>query len=98
MPTVKRFELNSTQYSQNLTNVLGYAVKQRKGLVSDLAKIDIKKGESVEDFRHIGLIKTQGSKHFEITKLGEQYFNDFCGGIEKSWENIRGFVEKALAN
>ena len=78
---------------ENLQNVLTHAVTNKNGYMKDLKKADKLDGQGVEMLKTIGFIKTgntQQAETFGITKLGQEYFNDFYANNKKTGLNAIG--------
>ncbi len=64
---------------QNSYDVLGYAVKNKYGRMSDLREFDLLKGQQVDEYISTGFIKTgytRTCKTWGITELGKKYFEE----------------------
>ena len=91
MPGVNRIE--------NIKNVLGYAVKKRNGYYNQLRKIDEKSGDTIEQFKTIGLINTRhtlNSETYRITNLGDEYYKDLFGMFDYWKQRLSGKIERFI--
>lgn len=82
---------------QNIQNVLGYAVKNRRGYYKNLKKIDNRLGETLDEFKTIGFINTGHtlrSETYSITSLGDEYYKDLFGTWNYLGKRISGIFER----
>ena len=99
MPGVEKINIGNSVARQNIKNVLGYAVKQRKGYYSQLRRVDERLGDTLEKFETVGFINTGHtlrSETFSITNLGDEYYQDMFGKWEYWKQRLSGSIERFL--
>lgn len=99
MQGVEKINIGNCVSRQNIKNVLGYAVKQRKGYYNQLKKVDERRGDTIEQFKTVGFINTGNTlktQTFSITELGDEYYRDMFGKLSYWKQIISGNIERFL--
>ena len=99
MTSVQKINIQNLVSRQNVKNVLGYAVKNRKGYYKHIKRVDNKLGETLDQFESVGFINTgytQRSETYSITSLGDQYYKDMFGTLDYLGKRLSGIFERFL--
>ena len=99
MQGVEKINIRNSIARQNIKNVLGYAVKQRRGYYNQLKRVDERRGDTIEQFKTVGFINTGHTlknETFSITELGDEYYKDMFGKLSYWRQIISGNIERFL--
>ena len=99
MTSVQKINIQNSVKRQNIKNVLGYAVKNRKGYYKHIERIDQRFGETLEQFKTIGFINTGHtlkSETYSITELGDEYYKDMFGMLDYWGKRLSGMFERFI--
>ena len=98
MPCIEKININNSNSIQNIKNVLGHAVKERRGYYSRLRSIG--KGSDIIDkcktFNLITTERTRCSEIYHITKAGDEYYKDLFGTFDYWKKRLSGILERFL--
>ena len=99
MTRIDGIKLSNSGSRQNVKNILGLAVKNRKGSYNELLRNDTRRGDTIESFMDNGYIKISGTsgKHmYKITETGDQYYKDIFGTMSYWRERLSGEWKRFL--
>ena len=99
MTVIEKINIKNSLSRDNIKNVLGYAVKNRKGYYSQLKKIDERRGETIDQFKSVGFINTGHtlkSETYSVTELGDEYYKDLFGKLSYWGARISGVWERFI--
>jgi len=99
MTGIEKINIGNCLSRQNIKNLLGYAVKSRKGYYNQLRRIDNRNGDTLEQFKSVGFINTGHtlkSETFSITETGDEYYKDVFGRYSYWGKRLSGVWERFI--
>ena len=97
MSGIEKINIGNSVKRNNIKNVLGYAVKNRRGYYEQLRCVDERRGDTLEQFRMVGFINTGHtlkSETYSITDLGDEYYKDIFGKFSYWNKRLSGAAER----
>lgn len=97
MTGIEKINIGNSLPIQNIKNVLGYAVKNRKGYYKQLIRVDKRRGDTLERFKSAGFINTGNtlkSETYSVTDLGDEYYKDMFGKLNYLKIRLSGVMER----
>lgn len=93
MDGVKKIDIWNSASRENIKNVLGYAVKNRRGYYDQLRGVSTRGSGVLDSFEMAGFIKTGHTlkkRTYSITDLGDQYYSDVFGKMNYWQKRVSG--------
>ena len=94
---IERINIRNSVSRQNIKNLLGFAVKKRRGYYDQIRRVDQRHGDTIEQFKTVGFINTGHTlknETFSITDLGDEYYKDVFGSFSYWYKRISGMKER----
>lgn len=101
MTSIEKININNSLTKQNIKNLLGYAVRNRRGYYNDLRQADEYNGATIDSFKSVGFINTGHTlKHetYSVTNLGDEYYKDVFGRFSYLGKRMAGLWDKIKAD
>ena len=97
MAGIEKINIKNSLTKQNVKNLLGYAVRKRRGYYNDLRHVDEYNGATIDSFKSVGFINTGHTlKHetYSITNLGDEYYKDVFGRYSYLKKRLAGLWDR----
>lgn len=101
MTGIEKINIHNCVSRNNIKNLLGYAVKKRRGYYEDIYHIDEKNGNTLDQFKLAGFLNTGHTlkkETYSITNLGDQYYKDVFGRYDYFKQRFLGLYERVKAD
>lgn len=101
MTVIDSISLRNGVTRNNIERLLGYAVRKRKGYYKDIRMVDERRGETLDKFKSVGLIKTGHTlknETYSITELGDLYYQDVFGTYNYLKNRLLGLWDRVKAD
>ena len=102
MSTINKINIyDYAKTKNNIRNVLGCAVKNRKVFCKDIQKVDELKGATIEELKAIGFLNEEhklNNKTYSITKTGDRYYKDIFGKYNYWGKRLSGLWDRVKAD
>ena len=97
MAGIEKINIRNGVSRTNIKNLLGYAVRKRKGYYNELSRIDYRNGETLEQFKSVGFINTGHTlknETYSVTDLGDRYYKDVFGTYDYIKQRMSGLWDR----
>ena len=101
MASIEKINIGNGRSLQNIKNLLGYAVRKRRGYYEDIIRIDEHSGDTLDMFKSVGFINighTLKHETYSVTKLGDEYYKDFFGRYSYLKKRLAGLWDRFKAD
>lgn len=101
MTGVEKVNIENCRSLQNIKNLLGYAVRKRRGYYEDIKLFDEHRGDTLEMFKYVGFINTGHTlknETYSITNLGNDYYKEFFGTYSYLKKRLAGLYDRFKAD
>jgi hypothetical protein len=101
MPSIDKINTTNSVSRKNVKNLLGYAVRKRRGYYNELRHVDEYNGATIDSFKSVGFINTGHTlKHetYSVTDLGDEYYKDVFGRFNYMGKRFAGLWDKIKAD